>query len=290
MTRTGKIARLPREIREQLNRRLQNGETGKTLISWLNALPEAQAVLKTEFGERPISKQNLSEWKTGGYRDWVLQQETIELVRHMDADSDELSQASKTRLTDLLAQRLAARYVVVAKALSQSDTEGEIDLKLLREFCGDIVALRKGDHSAERLKLERERMEFDREQLRKLRDEDFWEWAREHRDEICQGYMTPEERNEKLIRLLFGDPPADLANGEVRRPWDSESAAPTESNQIKPDQTRSNHMKRWMSWNTSNGGATGKSCHPWMVLSSALFRSAGGQIGPGIVDGMGIGR
>ena len=26
MTRTGKIARLPREIREQLNRRLQNGE------------------------------------------------------------------------------------------------------------------------------------------------------------------------------------------------------------------------------------------------------------------------
>jgi len=33
MTRVGKIARLPREIREQLNRRLQDGEPGKRLVS-----------------------------------------------------------------------------------------------------------------------------------------------------------------------------------------------------------------------------------------------------------------
>ncbi|MDA0578186.1 MAG: hypothetical protein O3B24_08810 [Verrucomicrobia bacterium] len=31
------------------------------------------------------------------------------------------------------------------------------DWKTLRELCSDVVALRKGDHSAERLKLERER-------------------------------------------------------------------------------------------------------------------------------------
>jgi hypothetical protein len=33
MTRTGKIARLPREVREELNRRLQNGEQGKRLVA-----------------------------------------------------------------------------------------------------------------------------------------------------------------------------------------------------------------------------------------------------------------
>src|SRR5277367_5921330 len=112
----------------------------------------------------------------------------------MDADADELNQASKARLTDLLAQRLAARYVIAAKTLSQSNAEGEIDLKILREFCGDIVALRKGDHSAERLKLERERLEFEREQLRELREEDFLEWARAHRDEICRGHKTNKEK------------------------------------------------------------------------------------------------
>ena len=44
MTRNGKIARLPRHIRGQLNRRLQNGEEGNTLLEWLNALPKVQEV------------------------------------------------------------------------------------------------------------------------------------------------------------------------------------------------------------------------------------------------------
>ena len=33
MTRTGKIARLPRTIRAQLNRRLEDGEPGSDLVS-----------------------------------------------------------------------------------------------------------------------------------------------------------------------------------------------------------------------------------------------------------------
>jgi len=221
MTRNGKIARLPRDVREQLNRRLQNGEPGTKLVDWLNSIPEAQAVLAAEFEGRAVSEQNLSEWKAGGYRDWLLQQEALELVRHMDADSSELNQASQTRLTDLLAQRLAARYVVAAQSLSQpngSDADGEIDLKLLRELCGDIVALRKGDHSAERLKLERERLDFDREQLRRLREEEFEAWAREHRDDICEGYRTPGEKMALVRKIMFGDVDKLDASGEVKLP------------------------------------------------------------------------
>jgi|ERR1043166_5190331 hypothetical protein len=226
MTRNGKIARLPRVIREQLNRRLHDGELQTKLVEWLNHIPEVQAVLAAEFDGRAVSEQNLSEWTAGGYRDWMLQQEAIELVRHMDADSDELNQASKVRLTDLLAQRLAARYVVAAKLLSRSNQEGEIDLKLLREFCGYIVALRKGDHSAERLKLERERLEFDREQLRELRDEEFWKWARENRDDICKGYRSAGEKIAILRKLMFGDVDLREKSGEVQLP-SSESSRRT---------------------------------------------------------------
>ena len=128
-TRTGKIARLPREIREQLNRRLADGELQTHLVDWLNSLPEVEAVLKANFKGQPISEQNLSEWKQGGYRDWGLHQEIIGLVRQMDADADELNQAGKARLPDLLAQRLTAHYVIAAKVLSQLNAEGEIDLK-----------------------------------------------------------------------------------------------------------------------------------------------------------------
>ena len=75
MTRLGKIARLPREVREELNVRLQNGEVGRVLLEWLNGLPAAQTVVAAHFGGRVISQQNLSEWKLGGYEDWVRHQE-----------------------------------------------------------------------------------------------------------------------------------------------------------------------------------------------------------------------
>ena len=48
MTGRGKIARLPVELREELNRRIRNGEPGTGLIEWLNGLPEMQAVLALE--------------------------------------------------------------------------------------------------------------------------------------------------------------------------------------------------------------------------------------------------
>jgi hypothetical protein len=36
VTRNGKIARLPRAMRDGLNRRLRDGEEGKKLVAWLN--------------------------------------------------------------------------------------------------------------------------------------------------------------------------------------------------------------------------------------------------------------
>ena len=56
MARNGKIARLPREFREEVNRRLQDGEPGGSLLAWLNPLPGVQAVLAREFGGCRISK------------------------------------------------------------------------------------------------------------------------------------------------------------------------------------------------------------------------------------------
>jgi hypothetical protein len=69
-TRTGKIARLPKPIRDDLNHRLENGADGPELLAWLNALPEVQRVLAEKFGGRPLTKHNLSDWRRGGYAEW----------------------------------------------------------------------------------------------------------------------------------------------------------------------------------------------------------------------------
>ncbi len=51
---------------------------------------------------------------------------------------------------------LAVRYAVATRRLVE--TEGPEHWRLLRELCGDVVELRRGDHSARRLELERARV------------------------------------------------------------------------------------------------------------------------------------
>jgi hypothetical protein len=87
--RTGKIARLPQNLREELNRRLADGEEGNSLLAWLNALPEAQAVLAEHFGGRPITHSNLSDWRLGGWADWRLRQDAFALAGPLLKEEDD---------------------------------------------------------------------------------------------------------------------------------------------------------------------------------------------------------
>jgi hypothetical protein len=162
LTRNGKIARLPLTVRQELNRRLDEGEQGKQLVVWLNALPEVQAIVAAEFGGKAIREQNLSEWKQGGYRDWLAKQEALEIAERLGEDATEWKAEGRVSLTDTLALWLVARYAVATRRVAE--TGGREGWRLLREICGDIVELRKGDHSAERLQIERERLELEKEQ------------------------------------------------------------------------------------------------------------------------------
>jgi Protein of unknown function (DUF3486) len=160
MAARGKIARLPHEIREQLNRRLRNGEKGRRLMEWLNSLPEVQRVLAAEFAGEPIVKQNLSRYRLRGYREWLNQQEALEEVRRLVKESVEFGQALPSKLSDRFASFLLSRYVLAIPRLRQKGTEEE--WRLLRELCQDLVALRKGDQEAEWLRLEQDRLELRR--------------------------------------------------------------------------------------------------------------------------------
>ena len=99
-TRNGKIANLPNDIREQLNLRLLEGETGRELVAWLNALPEVQSVLGSQFNGSPISEVNLTLWRQGGYLQWLTERECFDSARAL-ADGD-----SACAETGLSAERL----------------------------------------------------------------------------------------------------------------------------------------------------------------------------------------
>jgi len=67
--RNGKIARLPKETRDMINRMLDDGLPYHVVIDELG-----------EVGEG-LNTQNITNWKQGGYQDWVKNQEIIERTR-----------------------------------------------------------------------------------------------------------------------------------------------------------------------------------------------------------------
>jgi len=90
--RTGKIARLPLVIRQRLNERLADGEPHKVLVAWLNEHEVVRMRLLDSHGGRPITEQNLSDWKAGGFRDWERHQETRGILRGFLSEAEQLSE------------------------------------------------------------------------------------------------------------------------------------------------------------------------------------------------------
>ena len=158
MTRNGKIARLPRAVRELINQRLADGEPGKALVTWLNGLPEVVAVLDRDFGGRGITEQNLSEWRQGGFVDWQRHQESLEWMRTAAEQAEELAaQAGAMPLTDVLSGSVALLLAkLIQEAASSATTSSESRPEARRELLGLIrewTALRKTDHRAAQLKM-----------------------------------------------------------------------------------------------------------------------------------------
>ncbi len=79
--RKGKIARLPHTIRHEINTRLRDGVPGTDILQWLNALPDAQAIMTEQFGGEPVKPQNLTDWRQGGYQDWLQEHQQYEQAR-----------------------------------------------------------------------------------------------------------------------------------------------------------------------------------------------------------------
>lgn len=217
MTRTGKIARLPSEIREELNRRLNDNEPGGSLLAWLDSLPAVQTVLARDFGGSAITKQNLYEWRIGGFAAWQARQETLAQARELMGEAAELAVATEGKLTDHLATVLAARYASALAGWNGEVTE-ELRRKLraLRGLCQDIVELRRGDHSGARLKMEQERLEREREKSEEEVVAHFQRWIKKSalRDVIRSDDLSDDEKQAR-IRQLFGLAPGPQAEAEA---------------------------------------------------------------------------
>lgn len=161
VARVGKIARLPEKIRIELNRRLADGETAKTLLDWLNSRPETQPVLAAEFGGRAINEQNLSEWRRGGFVDWQRHEEMRSWIQTLEDESGDLFEAAE--LIDLDEQVETLTLMQLGRVLRapfspETKAHGHFLLSVLRE----VSRMRQVEAACERAEIERERWEFEK--------------------------------------------------------------------------------------------------------------------------------
>jgi hypothetical protein len=227
MSRTGKVARLPKAVREKLNLRLEDNEPAKDLLKWLNGLPQTRKVLKSLFNGAPINKQNLSDWKTGGFRDWQAQQEALNAMQQMADEAEELQSSSTELLSDKVSTWLLARYFMKLKQALAAG--GPNELKLLHRFCADIVALRRGDHYSARIKLVEQKLEREKGQSEEEIIEYFHDWVKnpEVNDWIRNNTMSEEEKDRAIQAILF---PRRMPGVEAEEDTDEEENSDEDEN------------------------------------------------------------
>lgn len=134
-------------------------------------------------------------------REGSLQKQIRELLLEVAS----LKEAGADALTDTLAHWLTAHYITAAKRIARNAGNKGMDFQTLRALIADVVALRRGDHSAQRLIIEREQLDLNRQLSKERLEKLFLEWAKqpETKDRICGRGLSLEEKN-KRIREIFG--------------------------------------------------------------------------------------
>jgi hypothetical protein len=96
-------------------------------------------------------------------------------VRQLRAEAEELQRAAGGSITDGVASWLVPQYLLAARERLDT-TEGAQHWEVLRAFAHDWAMLRRGDHSAARLQLEREQLELQRANAQAAKEGEFRQW------------------------------------------------------------------------------------------------------------------
>jgi len=154
-----KIAALPPQIREEMNRRLADVVPGADILAWLNELPEVRAMLAEHFGGVPISPANLSLWVDTGFSRWIQEQDNREFVAEIARQAAVFSDANQSSIASGALALISARLIssLPEDALSQPLPT----VALVRA----LVAIRSTENDHDRNAVEKEKLQLRQRQL-----------------------------------------------------------------------------------------------------------------------------
>ena len=252
-THVGKIGRLPKSIRDELGRRLEDGEPGKELVKWLNGETRVQEILKEQFGGRPITEQNLSEWKQTGHPEWSRHEETRLFASKLTEQSDDLDEAADgMEISDRYASVLAVELIRQAMTRLEKETDPEKRWQIFCEVHRELSQMRCDDSRAMRTGIKRDRWNRETEREEEEEDKRMKLESKERLRDICFDSLQYKnmamlfgggEAGEKMAELLhcikFDLPLPDFIDpGLSEKPSPvAVKPNPTESDLIQPNPT-----------------------------------------------------
>ena len=221
MARTGKIARLPLAVREELNARLRDNENGQTLLAWLNALPICQERIsdpKSGWNGQPINDANLSMWRSGGFEDWLKDEDRIHKIeklselslRVVKAAGGNLSEGLMAIAAGKLQEALEAGCEVEFDEATGKETISGVSVDKLTTALAKIRGMELEAQKLEVKKVEVEQkgqaLDLETKKFNHLRVKAFIDWSQDEKaKEIATSDMATDTKLEALGKHLFGD-------------------------------------------------------------------------------------
>jgi hypothetical protein len=221
VTRKGKIASLPAAVREEVNRRLFDGERGPSLLKSLNENADVLRVLGEIWRNEPITPQNLSEWRNGGFQDWLQRREREDSIKVLADYSLKLAQASGGSITEGAAAIAGGRILELLEKTATTDgADNTGDPKLKKtELGGLIQALVSLRHTEiAQTKVRQKEVELGQRDRGLLLEEKkfqrqtadfFLKFYKDQRArDIAEGKGSKEVKMDELVKVMFGERPA----------------------------------------------------------------------------------
>ena len=199
-----KIGRLPFAVRNELNERIRDGAQGAEILDWLNGLKETRKILR-EQKSGPINAQNLTDWRSSGYRDWLDDQDRADRIRRLAEVSQTLATAAGGNAAGVGCNIATAKIMDILEAADE-DQVADLATALVKlrasENAAQKVALAEEKNAIQKEQLELSRAKFERDTTRL-----FIKWA-QNKDALALATdrrLGSDEKTERLGRLMFGD-------------------------------------------------------------------------------------
>jgi hypothetical protein len=202
--RKGKIGRMPVAIRNEVNRRLFENEGGSKILTWLHEQPDALRILDEYFAEEPVTAQNLSEWRKGGYQDWLRRRDQVDRLKDLSEFALKLGEAAGGSIADGSAAIAGGRIMNMMESADDEDMSGLVK---------SLFLIRAGDQEKVKLDIRKkvlsqrdEVIDLSKKKFQRQTCELYLKWYDDERaKKVVESRASNSEKLEQLGKVMFGE-------------------------------------------------------------------------------------